>query len=69
MDPIFIYFNEIDLKDNNKFTLNFSDEQNVQEIIFLKNRDYYVINLNCNLTVKEHIDDNKKVISKEQTFA
>ena len=65
MDPIFIYFNEIDLKDNNKFTLNFSDEQNVQEIIFLKNRDYYVINLNCNLTVKEHIDDNKKVISKE----
>ena len=49
MDPIFIYFNEIDLKDNNKFTLNFSDEQNVQEIIFLKNRDYYVINLNCNL--------------------
>ena len=65
MDPIFIYFNEIDLKDNNKFTLNFSGEQNVQEIIFLKNRDYYVINLNCNLTVKEHIDDNKKVISKE----
>ena len=65
MDPIFIYFNEIDLKDNNKFTLNFSDEQNVQEIIFLKNRDYYVINLNCNLTVKEHIDDNKRVISKE----
>ena len=65
MDPIFIYFNEIDLKDNNKFTLNLSDEQNVQEIIFLKNRDYYVINLNCNLTVKEHIDDNKRVISKE----
>ena len=65
MDPIFIYFNEIDLKDNNKFTLNFSDEQNVQEIIFLKNRYYYVINLNCNLTVKEHIDDNKRVISKE----
>ena len=65
MDPIFIYFNEIDLKDNNKFTLNFSGEQNVQEIIFLKNRDYYVINLNCNLTVKEHIDDNKRVISKE----
>ena len=65
MDPIFIYFNKIDLKDNNKFTLNFSDEQNIQEIIFLKNRDYYVIKLNCNLTLKEHIDDNIRVISKE----
>ena len=65
MDPIFIYFNKIDLKDNNKFTLNFPDEQNIQEIIFLKNRDYYVIKLNCNLPLKEHIDDNKRVISKE----
>ena len=62
MDPIFIYFSEIDLKDNNKFTLDFSDEQNVQELIFLKDRDYYVISLNCNLTVKEYIDDKKNVL-------
>ena len=34
MDPIFIYFSEIDLKDNNKFTLYFSDEQNVQNLPF-----------------------------------
>ena len=62
MDPIFIYFSEIDLKDNNKFTLYFSDEQNVQELTFLKDRDYYVLSLNCNLTVKEYIDDKKDVL-------
>ena len=62
MDPIFIYFSEIDLKDNNKFTLYFSDEQNIQELTFLKDRDYYVLSLNCNLTVKEYIDDKKDVL-------
>ena len=62
MDPIFIYFSEIDLKDNNKFTLYFSDEQNIQELTFLKDRDYYVLILNCNLTVKEYIDDKKDVL-------
>ena len=62
MDPIFIYFSEIDLKDNNKFTLYFSDEQNIQELTFLKDRDYYVLSLNCNLTVKEYIDDKEDVL-------
>ena len=62
MDPIFIYFSEIDLKDNNKFTLYFSDKQNIQELTFLKDRDYYVLSLNCNLTVKEYIDDKKDVL-------
>ena len=62
MDPIFIYFSEIDLKYNNKFTLYFSDEQNIQELTFLKDRDYYVLSLNCNLTVKEYIDDKKDVL-------
>ena len=64
MDPIFIYFSKIDLKDNNKFTLDFPDEQNVEELIFLKNRDYYFISLNCNLIVKEHIDDKKRLIKE-----
>ena len=71
MDLIFIYFRKIDLKDNNKFTLDFSDEQNVQEVIFLKNRDYYVTSLNCNLIVKEHINDKKgliKEISQKSRF-
>ena len=34
MDTIFIYFSEIVLKDNNKITLDFSDKENIQELIF-----------------------------------
>lgn len=44
---------------NNKFNLDFSDEEFVQEIEFLSNNDYYIASLNCNLIVKEHIDDKK----------
>ena len=39
---------------NNKFNLEF-----VQEIEFLSNNEYYIGSLNCNLIVKEHIDDKK----------
>ena len=45
--------------DNSKFNLDFSDEEFVQEIEFLSNNDYYIASLNCNLIVKEHIDDKK----------
>ena len=34
MDTIFINFSEIVLEDNNKITLDFSDKQNIQELIF-----------------------------------
>ena len=44
---------------NSKFNLDFSDEEFVQEIEFLSNNDYYIASLNCNLIVKEHIDDKK----------
>ena len=33
MNPAFIYFREIPLKNNNKFTLDFSDEEFVQKLI------------------------------------
>ena len=64
MDTIFIYFSEIVLKDNNKITLDFSDKENIQELIFLKNGDYYIISLNCNLIVKEYIDDKERLIKE-----
>ena len=37
MNPAFIYFREIPLKNNNKFTLDFSDEEFVQKLILIKN--------------------------------
>ena len=60
MRPGFIYFKEIALGDDNKFTLDFSDQELVQEIDFLLNIDYYITNLDCKLKVKNHIHDGKK---------
>ena len=58
MDPAFIYFREIPVRDNKKFTLDFSDKEFVQKINFnKKKKDYYIASLNCSLILKE---DNKK---------
>ena len=59
MEPVFIYFKEIDFTDDNKFTLDFSHEEHIQEIIFLENKDYYILSLNCYLVIKEHIEHKK----------
>ena len=59
MTPAFIYFRELMLNYNNKFTLDFSDEEFVQEVNFLKNLDYYTTSLNCNLVLKNHVNDQK----------
>ena len=43
MRPDFIYFKELLLGENNKFTLDFSDEEFVQEVDFLSKKQilYY----------------------------
>ena len=56
----FIYFKEITLGDENKFSLDFSDQDFVQEINFLSNNDYYSTSLDCKLKVKNHIYHDKK---------
>ena len=65
MNPAFIYFREIPLKDNNKFTLDFSDEEFVQKINFNKKKDYYIASLNCNLILKEDIKKDKEKMIEE----
>ena len=37
MKPVFIYFREIPFDDNNKFVLEFSDDEFVQKVDFEKN--------------------------------
>ena len=70
MNPDFIYFKELAL-DDNKFVLDFSDEEFIQKINFNKNFNYYIASLDCNLILKEHIKKDKKIdrriISKKQT--
>ena len=60
MRPCFINFTEIN--DNNKFTLDFSNEEFIQEVNFSTKNDYFITSLNCNLIVKENIDKKKKLI-------
>ena len=73
MNPDFIYFKEIPFGENNKFTLDFSNEEFVQQLSFLKNPDYYISSLNCNLifkkskqfNYKDKKKRNKRIISKK----
>ena len=61
MKPVFIYFREIPFDDNNnKFVLEFSDNEFVQKIDFEKNVNYYIASLDCNLILKEEIKKDKK---------
>ena len=55
-----ILFKEIMLDENNKFVLDFSDEEFIQKIDFNKKVTYYIASLDCNLILKEHIKKDKK---------
>ena len=58
MRPVLIYFRETHLDEN---TLDFSDQEFVQEIKFLSKHNYYFTNLNCKLKLKEYIREDEKV--------
>ena len=64
MRPILIYFRETQLDKNNKFNLDFSDHEFVQEIEFLSKNKYYITSLNCKLKLKEYIHDKDEKIKK-----
>ena len=59
MRPDFIHFKEVLFGENNKFALDFSDEE--FEVDFLAKNEYYIASLNCKLKVKEyiHVKDEK----------
>ena len=62
MKLIFICFKEIELDDNDKFTLDFSNTEIIYEIDVLTKNDYCITSLNCDLIVKENNDDKSKLI-------
>ena len=59
MNPAFICCKESILNDDNKFVLDFSDEEFVHEVNFLNNLNYYISSLNCNLILKNIANDHK----------
>ena len=60
MNPAFIYYNEIAFNNDNKFILDFSNEEFVQKIKFFKRKDYFITSLNCNLKLKTITKEDKK---------
>ena len=60
MNPAFIYYNEITFNNDNKFILDFSNEEFVQKIKFFKRKDYFITSLNCNLKLKTITREDKK---------
>ena len=61
MRPVLIYFRETHLDENNKFSLDFSDHEFVQEIEFLSKNKYYITSLNCQSKLKKYIREDKKI--------
>ena len=68
MTPVYIYFKEALLDDDNRFTLDFANGINVNQILFSSKYDYYITTLNCDLKLlkdfnahKDILDDLKKL--------
>ena len=61
MRHILIYFSETHLDGKNKFTLDFSNHEFVQEIEFLPKNKYHITSLHCKLKLKECIHEDEKI--------
>ena len=61
MNPILIYFRETHLDEKNKFTLDFSDHEFLQEVECLSKNKYYITSLNSKLKLKEYIHEDQKI--------
>ena len=49
------------LGEDNKFTLDFSDQEFVRKTEFLSENKYYIARLNCKIKLKEYIHEDKKI--------
>ena len=61
MRPILIDFRETHLDEKNKFTLDFSDHEFLQEVECLSKNKYYITSLNSKLKLKEYIHEDEKI--------
>ena len=65
MKLVFIYFREVPFNDNNKFVLDFSDEEFAQRVCFSKKNRLLYSSLDCNLILKEYIKKDKEKMTEE----
>ena len=55
MEPILIYFKEIALSKNDKFTLKFSRTDQIHKVHFSRKKDYFITSMNCDLNLEQDI--------------
>ena len=51
----FIYFKEIALNENNKFTLEFYQTDQIYKVHFSPKKDYFITSMNCDLNLEQDI--------------
>ena len=47
MEPIFIYYKNLSFDQNKRFTLEFSNDDLLEGVLFKKNKDYYITSMSC----------------------
>ena len=47
MEPVFIYYNNLSFAQNKEFTLEFSNSNLLEGVIFKKSKDYYITSKSC----------------------
>ena len=57
MDPIFIYSNNLQFQDNKSFTIDFSDDDRLQGVLFKKNKDYYLTSMSCFIEITNDLSE------------
>ena len=55
MEPTFIYFKEIALNKNDKFTIEFSQTDQIYKVHFSPRKDYFITSMNCDLNLEKDI--------------
>ena len=70
MNPAYIYFKELDIDKDNNFTLNFSKDNQIENVIFDKEYEYAITGLKINVKLPEgqviKIEDNEKLNQKSK---
>ena len=57
MDPVFIYYNNLEFQDNKIFSISFNDGDRLQGILSKKNRDYYLTSMSCFIEITNDLSE------------
>ena len=68
MEPVFIYFKEIPIEEKNKFTLDFSQTNQIHKVHFSPKKDYYLTPMNYDLDLQEGIKNDGVLVEIKKTF-